>query len=234
MNGKAYVAKRFWEIGDGPEKVSRQKNADNLVAEFKRIKQAAWFLSQFCERAKEIGVEIAQAKEDPADLETSPASATAIEWDNAQPPFWLIEPLRSSSITRYNGTLVHAQLPGKIGQTILAFVHYVYLASKRDMVLADIQSELNITGEFLFDIMTHTKSGLSGVGDHGKTGITAFVRQHVCQDICKNLGFRNPMKKGTGNKGKGKKHVVEDDSDESDSGGEDTDTSEEEVDQLDK
>ncbi|KAJ7892497.1 hypothetical protein B0H14DRAFT_3126074 [Mycena olivaceomarginata] len=41
--------------------------------------------------------------------------------------------------------------------------------------------------QVLFDIMTHTLNGLSGVGDHGKSGITGFLKKHECGNRCHNL-----------------------------------------------
>ncbi|KAJ7762670.1 hypothetical protein B0H16DRAFT_1455696 [Mycena metata] len=41
--------------------------------------------------------------------------------------------------------------------------------------------------EVLFDVMTHTLNGSSGVGDHGKTGIQNFLKKHICVQRCVNL-----------------------------------------------
>ncbi|KAJ7279456.1 hypothetical protein C8J57DRAFT_1570189 [Mycena rebaudengoi] len=41
--------------------------------------------------------------------------------------------------------------------------------------------------QVLFDVMTHTLDGSSGVGDHGKTGIQTFLKKHECANRCENL-----------------------------------------------
>lgn len=35
--------------------------------------------------------------------------------------------------------------------------------------------------------MTHTLNGNSGIGDFGREGINAFIRDHQCGEICKCL-----------------------------------------------
>lgn len=42
-------------------------------------------------------------------------------------------------------------------------------------------------GLVLFDPMTHTLNGNSGIGDFGLEGINAFIRDHQCSEICKCL-----------------------------------------------
>lgn len=52
---------------------------------------------------------------------------------------WLLEPLRTTSFTRYTGTLKHPNLRGKLGSSIHAFVHYAFEMSSQDLLFADIQ-----------------------------------------------------------------------------------------------
>ncbi len=42
-------------------------------------------------------------------------------------------------------------------------------------------------GLVLFDLMTHTLDGNSGIGDFGREGINAFLQDHQCGEICKCL-----------------------------------------------
>ncbi|KAJ7842461.1 hypothetical protein B0H14DRAFT_3456831 [Mycena olivaceomarginata] len=41
--------------------------------------------------------------------------------------------------------------------------------------------------QVLFDVMTHTLDGSSGIGDHGKTVIHTFFKKHECVNRCHNL-----------------------------------------------
>ncbi|KAJ6618471.1 hypothetical protein B0H10DRAFT_2217608 [Mycena sp. CBHHK59/15] len=41
--------------------------------------------------------------------------------------------------------------------------------------------------QVLFDVMTHTLNGSSGVGDHGQPGINTFLKKHECRNRCCNL-----------------------------------------------
>ncbi|KAJ3779790.1 hypothetical protein GGU10DRAFT_337719, partial [Lentinula aff. detonsa] len=45
----------------------------------------------------------------------------------------------------------------------------------------------------LFDPMSHTLGGNSGVGDHGNTGIQQFLRSHHCEKRCRELSLKTGM-----------------------------------------
>ncbi|KAJ7806639.1 hypothetical protein B0H14DRAFT_3152843 [Mycena olivaceomarginata] len=106
---------------------------------------------------------------------------------------WLFEPRCSSPVKHWSGTNEYpAWHQNKLGSTLNAFAHYVYLFSQESTVPADLQTArvVNENGEgvqVLFDIMTRTLNGLSGVGDHGKSGITGFLKKHECGNRCYNL-----------------------------------------------
>lgn len=55
---------------------------------------------------------------------------------------WLLEPIRSSSATRYSGTMAHTNLFDKRHQTINTFVHFAYEYSLKTIIFADIESKL--------------------------------------------------------------------------------------------
>ncbi|KAK7001195.1 hypothetical protein R3P38DRAFT_2559268, partial [Favolaschia claudopus] len=44
-------------------------------------------------------------------------------------------------------------------------------------------------GLVLFDPMTHTVGGNSGIGDFGLEGINSFIRDHSCGDVCNRLAL---------------------------------------------
>ena len=54
---------------------------------------------------------------------------------------WMLELLRTTTFTRYTGTLRHPDLRGKLGSSILVFVHYAFAMSSEDLLFADIQGE---------------------------------------------------------------------------------------------
>ncbi|KAJ7094940.1 hypothetical protein C8R44DRAFT_749230 [Mycena epipterygia] len=45
----------------------------------------------------------------------------------------------------------------------------------------------------LFDPMTHTPAGDSGIGDFGPKGIQSFIRDHKCGDVCRSLGLHESV-----------------------------------------
>jgi hypothetical protein len=56
---------------------------------------------------------------------------------------WLFEPRRSSKVAHWSGTNEYpAWHQNKIGSTLNAFAHYVYLFSQESTVLADLQSNV--------------------------------------------------------------------------------------------
>ncbi|KAJ7478049.1 hypothetical protein B0H11DRAFT_2424682 [Mycena galericulata] len=123
-------------------------------------------------------------------LEANPDSAVV----------WLLEPLRGSAMERWSGTLKHPNHGNKPGQTMDAFMHFSYVYSQKTLVFADLQgskgrSRLGNSGWILFDVMTHTLDGTSGVGDHGEDGIQAILSDHICERMCCGLdmGTENIM-----------------------------------------
>jgi hypothetical protein len=91
-----------------------------------------------------------------------------------------VEPRRTISLIKFSGTLQHPPRNDKMGKTITAFAHFVYVVSKKSLVFADIQglwyihlglsilmwcipgSPMNVNdrdGVVLFDLQTHTSDG---------------------------------------------------------------------------
>ncbi|KAE9383172.1 kinase-like protein [Gymnopus androsaceus JB14] len=106
---------------------------------------------------------------------------------------WLVEEKRSSTFTKFTGTVVHVPSSngGETSNTVHAFAHYVHWYTNGQLVMADLQGNIkaqisNNGKDFLvlFDPMTHTVAGNSGCGDHGEAGIKGFVNDHKCNEVC--------------------------------------------------
>ncbi|KAJ7180029.1 kinase-like domain-containing protein [Mycena crocata] len=67
------------------------------------------------------------------------------------------------------------------------------ITCNNSVVLADIQgtpAHMHGTDTLvLFDPMTHTLTGDSGIGDFGHSGIQSFIRCHKCNDLCRALSL---------------------------------------------
>ncbi|KAJ7142387.1 kinase-like domain-containing protein, partial [Mycena epipterygia] len=106
---------------------------------------------------------------------------------------WLFEPRRSSKVSHWSGTNEYPPWHrSKLGSTLNTFTHYAYLFSLESMVLADLQTATIVdeNGEgiqVLFDVMSHTLDGSSGVGDHAMPGVNTFLQKHECGNCCRNL-----------------------------------------------
>ncbi|PPR01653.1 hypothetical protein CVT24_001540 [Panaeolus cyanescens] len=192
-----YAAKRFIDIGMGENNVTAKQNEEYLVCELIRLKTAAWFLESFFETSKKENVDISR------DIMVSqgylmkeagtPSLASGLE--TTEEAVWLVEPRRTKSVVKFSGTMAHPQRHDKVGITIVAFAHFVYQSSGGEVILADIQgSPMFVNGRdtvVLFDLMTHSPSSDSGIGDHGPEGIKAFIEQHCCNYMCDALSLES-------------------------------------------
>ncbi|KAI0752400.1 hypothetical protein C8Q80DRAFT_1117844 [Daedaleopsis nitida] len=182
------VAKRFFEIGKGADKVSCAENAHYIELEARRLALGKFFFDLFL-----------TGNDGP-----SKASGLAGEWStltSAGRPkpavVWLLEPRRTKTVKRWSGTLVHTSQSDKKHSTMGAFVHFTYEWSKHSIMFADLQSSIGRLpgphleyGNILFDVMTHTPAGESGIGDHGLEGMATFVKDHHCFKVCDELDLQ--------------------------------------------
>ncbi|KAJ7475381.1 kinase-like domain-containing protein [Mycena galericulata] len=202
-----YVAKRFFEIGAGKDEVTMGENVSNLEFEAIRCEMARWFLGKFRSATEERNMETAnnfeitkcRLAQEVIESEGAPSPASGIvkevleaEAITTRRIVWLLEPLRNPSVTHYTGTMEHPAGRGQLAHTLSAFVHYAFQWSEGNLIFADIQGSsgrlsTNAMGIIIFDVMTHTPEGDSGVGDHAVKGIEKWRDQHDCNSFCKSL-----------------------------------------------
>ncbi|KAH9916466.1 kinase-like domain-containing protein [Fomitopsis serialis] len=195
MEGTTYVAKRFYNIGGGTlAGVTPSQNYQNLYQEVCRAFQGQWFLESFYKLVRERDIEADMCSS--SMFISSDVTQLAIDSDSEPEKagaYWLIEPRRATSVHRWSGTMSHPAGAGQKAQTMSAFAHFVYRYSNSQLVAADLQSTVaaidNAVVDVVFDMMTHTQDGNSGVGDHGQEGIDAFVKQHECNRICMEMSL---------------------------------------------
>ncbi|KAK7046460.1 kinase-like protein [Favolaschia claudopus] len=210
VDGKSYVAKRFYEIGRGDGLVSIDENTVQLTNEMIRLAKGQWFLDKFYERAEETATSVttdfrfsegllvqeiigeSASAPSPAAGQSLDAFLDSVDQNPDSAITWLLEPLRASYVEKWSGTLEHPTHSNKAGKTMDAFVHFCFVYSQRSLVFADLQSTRgrSPTGKaasILFDVMTHTILEDSGVGDHGQAGIDAIQKSHRCGAMCHGL-----------------------------------------------
>ncbi|KAJ7676231.1 kinase-like domain-containing protein, partial [Mycena olivaceomarginata] len=77
--------------------------------------------------------------------------------------------------------------------TVHTFARYIFGYSGGELVFADLQGTPTPVrgndGLVLFDPMTHTIAGGSGLGDFGIDGIETFINTHECNRLCIELRF---------------------------------------------
>ncbi|KAJ7909932.1 hypothetical protein B0H13DRAFT_2661303 [Mycena leptocephala] len=144
LGGKAYVAKRFIEIGNGRDVVSIDENTAQLINEMTRLAEGRYFLTKFYERAEETGTQVSAdfmfsdrllVQEIVGDCALTPAPASGVPMSvfldatSGNPDSavtWLLEPLRAAPVDRWSGTLEHPIHADKAGKTIDPFMHFAY------------------------------------------------------------------------------------------------------------
>ncbi|KAJ3542601.1 hypothetical protein NMY22_g3455 [Coprinellus aureogranulatus] len=199
--------------GSRPDNFSIMDHNDKIKKECLRAGLAAHMLEEFYKHAETLGVmdgvyerlEIAEcfaAFEEPEkNPKPSPASGMRFFEFGGDPDtyheaiMFLVELYRRASedlLQKYSGTMQHyTHASDLLSMTIYALTHFVYWYSDHLIVLADVQGTPGRVkggdGFIIFDVMTHTADGDSGVGDFGKEGIETFKSQHVCKEICRRL-----------------------------------------------
>ncbi|KAJ7099232.1 kinase-like domain-containing protein, partial [Mycena belliarum] len=203
-NGEQYVAKRFFKLQDSPAEdtcVSVEDNRVEVEGEIIRLCQGKWFLDafyRFCKGHKEIivdlNLEFADAFLAVEVKKPSKASGVIAIAEDGEGLTWLVERKRPTTVIKFSGTLVHQSHRTDLrSATVSAFAHFVYGYSNNSLVFADLQGTPSRVkgkdGLVLFDLMTHTTSGESGVGDFGKAGMRTFLDGHKCTKICRGLAI---------------------------------------------
>ncbi|KAJ7092241.1 kinase-like domain-containing protein [Mycena epipterygia] len=189
---QSYVAKRFYKLNKYDDDDSVPVNKNKFLNCFYR----------FCKTYKDsVSVDLNIAFADAfLALEVdrpSTASGVPIITDEDEGLTWLIERKRPSTVIKFSGTLNHRSARRDMrSATISALAHFVFGYSKHELVFADLQGTpcqlqtrdgVGKDGLVLFDLMTHTRAGDSGVGDFGEEGIETFVKDHKCNEICHGL-----------------------------------------------
>ncbi|KAG6834916.1 hypothetical protein H0H93_006404 [Arthromyces matolae] len=211
-SGERYVAKRFFKLSDEDDlltlfdnKVSVHDNRVQIEGEIMRLSRCQWFMDifyQMCHRKANVAVFQHLSVADAFLAEEvdghSVASGEEGSDSNLDGVTWLVEPKRSLALTKFSGTLQHRTTNRDLKSlTVYAWAHFVFGYSRESMVVADIQgTPAQVKGKdgiVLFDIMTHTVNGESGVGDFGIEGMVSFLKDHECHDVCRGLGLDRSM-----------------------------------------
>ncbi|KAJ7652423.1 kinase-like domain-containing protein [Mycena polygramma] len=195
-DSQVYVAKQFFDVGRGRGNVSRKANKSYLSRDLIRIGRLQHFYTEFTTLAATKGFnDLANVKITDAFLilletaEVSDVSESGEEEEAVVEDAYLVEPIRSSVVTKFTGTLGSSAATDQLSSTVLAFSHFVLEKTACLLAFADLQGSRHRGGTVLFDPMTHTVAGNSGLGDHGAPGIRDTIQSHECNAICNALGL---------------------------------------------
>ncbi|KAJ7884025.1 kinase-like domain-containing protein [Mycena leptocephala] len=204
-SGPRYVLKRFFTLDEDSENMvpdilpfTVQEHLVQIQAEASRLAVAGWLLTAFFKHAKSLNISVDYnlvfAEAFLGEEIQCPTPASGVKEIGTDSPglTWLVESKRSAVVEHFTYTLVHkARKKDLRTGTIHAFAHFVWGHSNQTLVLADIQGTSALVGHkdgmVLFDPMTHTINGNSGIGDFGMEGIKSFFRDHVCGEVCLRL-----------------------------------------------
>ncbi|KAF8824200.1 hypothetical protein HHX47_DHR8000161 [Lentinula edodes] len=157
VGNEEWVAKRFWNIGQGDNNVSINENRAEVEAEVVRLHRLQKLLAEFVDHARKnkvsiasdikvtaykIGVEVVGkgARPSPASG-LDPEKYDTLEAEDHQ-IVWLLEPMRPRTATKkWSGTMQHPGHNSKVGDTLTSFVHFAYQWTYETVVFADLQSE---------------------------------------------------------------------------------------------
>ncbi|KAF9064747.1 kinase-like domain-containing protein [Rhodocollybia butyracea] len=199
------VAKRFFNVGAGPDTVDVSRNKQELESEAIRLAQTGYFYKCFQEVAEDRGVEIELKVttfllvQEIVGAETNPSPASGVtsyelqhEEDNT-PDYhgvaWLLEPRRQKQFKKWTGTSEHPSYNNNmVGNILTCFAHFVYLHSKQTIVMADMQS-ISFSPSSQLEPLASAANMKSGAGDHGQEGIDNYVKVHTCVDRCESMRF---------------------------------------------
>ncbi|KAJ6579920.1 kinase-like domain-containing protein [Mycena sp. CBHHK59/15] len=203
------VAKRLYRTSsDDPDSTSNMvglvENRTMLEAECIRLGIGEKILSEFYSFCRGSKVQVYEnikfaqgflVTEIPIAVTRPPSVASGL--DSFHPVHngmtWLVEGKRASVVISFTSTLDHKARGAEDSQsdTVHAFAHFVFQYSEGSLVFADLQGTPGPVrgndGLILFDPMTHTLDGGSGLGDFGMEGIESFVNGHECNRLCEQL-----------------------------------------------
>ncbi|KAI1785491.1 kinase-like domain-containing protein [Ganoderma leucocontextum] len=210
-----YVAKKLVNVGNGrSDSIPISTAVNMLTADLVRLKRMAYFAGKFQSAALDQGIEIgefdvsdgflikiykpgsapaATPAVDESVLVSEPGTESLDKSPDEVAEVYIVEPLRlTSTVVKFSGTLGTTTRRDLRSLTMAAFAHYVAQETACQYVFADIQGSNNAgnSGKLsltLFDPMTHTVEGTSGLGDHGFKGIQDFISSHNCNHICQGL-----------------------------------------------
>ncbi|KAG1782532.1 kinase-like domain-containing protein [Suillus placidus] len=210
IENQEYVAKKLFDVGQGRGQLTIQDACKFLTADLIRLKRLSYFETKFTQQVIQEGVDAAafqvsdgfiiktysdagQVVDVEAELQT-PISEDIIP-THEPTSIYLVEPRRvSSAVLKFSGTLGVRNRTDKRSATIMAFSHFILESSACEYMFADLQGSIDRgilcdTESVLtmFDPMTHTPLGESGLGDHGFEGIHDFADSHECSAICRSL-----------------------------------------------
>ncbi|KAF9522684.1 kinase-like domain-containing protein [Crepidotus variabilis] len=207
-----YVAKRFFKLSQDDTSSPNSfiedygEHRSMTIQEAIRISQGTWILKEFFKHAENFpniavdnALRFASVFLAEETGEGVPSPASHVLEPNIK-PLWIVESWRAKAVTKFTGTLNHSSVRAdSLSQTVHAFAHFSYLFTKGEMVFADLQGTPAFNnGEsvtILFDVMTHTLHGDSGIGDHGEEGIQSFLETHTCGEICAGLDIKGRVAK---------------------------------------
>ncbi|KAJ6544667.1 kinase-like domain-containing protein [Mycena vulgaris] len=188
-----WVAKCFFDVGHGTGK-DLIENDVLLMRDLARLKRLSLLRDRFVEAARLTGAEVSE-------FTVSEAFVIVVESRAGKTvdATYLVEPLRTSTaVEKFSGTVGGSDnRANKLSSTMCAFTHFILQATACKQAFTDLQGSLHCSRPgaeqklVLFDPMSHSLSGTTGVGDHGVEGIEDTIKTHKCSFMCVSMNLAN-------------------------------------------
>ncbi|KAJ6565605.1 hypothetical protein DFH09DRAFT_1363782 [Mycena vulgaris] len=163
-------------IEDAPGLWGLIENDVLLMRDLARIKRLGLFTSRFFEVARQTAAEVSE-------FTVSEAFVIVVQ---------------SCAVEKFSGTVGGSdKRTNKLSSTICALTHYILQATACKQAFTDLQGSLHCSRPgaaqemVLFDPMSHSLSGTTGVGDHGPDGIEDTIKTHKCSFMCMSMNLAN-------------------------------------------
>ncbi|EJD48195.1 hypothetical protein AURDEDRAFT_183547 [Auricularia subglabra TFB-10046 SS5] len=189
-DGLPYAARQFHTIGMHPVKSMRQ-NYEELKNELVRHEFARHIGDAFRK-------ELDRNKTVYYDFRFSESTIYKVPGSQHGGVAWIVDPmLPSTDVVKFSGS-VQAGIGHDLAScTMNALAHYSFEVTHGEYLITDIQGiyEEDFDGLnrlVLFDTLSNTLRGLTGVEDHGEFGAREFANEHVCSTLCFALELSCP------------------------------------------
>ncbi|KAF8488458.1 kinase-like domain-containing protein, partial [Gautieria morchelliformis] len=195
IGGKEYAIFQDKDIGG----ITESTNQRDLCNELHLLAWGQYFLDSFFERARKYG-----AKNIPGLCLVEPLAEVPAHERSKQSllfSMFLATPLLPFPVgpggmeQKFSGNSEVGENTDHVGIWVDAYTHHTLVDSEGEYLFVDIQEGFKYSDKclILFDPQAHTYDYSSGFWDKGPPAIVAFLKEHKCNKVCRQLGLHREI-----------------------------------------